>query len=145
MKRILWTTLFAGLVLAATGSNVAVAQGGPSIVTRPIFASDASGHYVGPAVGIVTFNTETGDWTVSTRNRLPQSDFNYYYPALSTSPVLVVPGPGRWVQDSYYWAGYFVSVDGVVEASGTVGPDELEFMNQALAARGIFILATNSI
>jgi len=137
--------LLAGLVIAAIGAKVAVAEGDPTIVTRPIFASDSSGHYVGPAVGIVTFDTETGDWTVSTRNRLPQSDFNYYYPALSISPVVAVPGYGRWVQEAYFWAGYMVSVDGVVEASGTVEAWELDLINEALANRGIFLLATNSI
>ena len=144
MRRVLWTTLLTGLMMAATGSTVAVADGNPRIVIRPIFASDISGQEVGPAVGLVTFNTETGDWTVSTRDRLPLSDANIYYPSISLSQPSTLPGYGRFVQDSYFWV-HLMSVDGVIEASGTVTPWELDLINQALANRGVFLLATNSI
>jgi len=123
---------------------VAVAEGQPSIVIRPIFASDFLVQHVGPAVGIVTFNTETGDWTVRTRNRLPASDFDYYGPSISTSPASTFPRYGRWVQDAYTW-DWVVSVGGVVNASGTVTPEERDLINQALANGGIFLLGTNSI
>lgn len=144
MKRMLWTTLLAGLVIAATGAKVAVAEENPNLVIRPIFASDSSGHYVGSAVGIVTFDTETGDWTLITRNRLPQSDANIYYPSIATSPVSNAPGPGRWIENAYSW-DYVWSVDGVIEASGTVSPEWLDTINQLLADRSIFVLVTNSI
>jgi len=146
MKRTFWTTVLAGLVIAAASAKVAVAQGNPTIVIRPIFASDATGQYVGPAVGIVTFNTETGDWTLSTRDRLPSSDYDLYYLAISTSTIQTFPHVGRWVGDSYgLTAGALQSVDGVIEASGTVDPLELDLFNQAIADHGIFMLLTNSI
>jgi hypothetical protein len=144
MKRLLWTTLLAGLALALTTSRVAIAQGGEHIVVRPIFASDISGEDVGRAVGIMTFNTETGDWAISTRGRLPSTDANIYYPAISLGPATALPRFGRWVEEAFYWTNV-VSVDGVINASGTVDASQLETINQALADGGIFILVTNSI
>lgn len=142
MKRILWTTVLAGLLIAATGANVAVAEGNQRIVIRPIFASDILVREVGPAVGIVTFDTETGDWTVTTRNRLPQADYDIYSPSISTSPVSTLPRSGRRVEAAYTWA-IVTSVDGVIAASGTVTPEVLDLINQALADGGIFLLGTN--
>lgn len=144
MKRMLWTTLLVGLALTLSASRVATAKGDERIVVRPIFASDMNGEYVGPAVGMVTFNTETGDWTVSTRDRLPYTDVNLYYPAISVGPPSHWPGYGRYVEDAFFWT-YFYAVNGVINESGTVEPWQLEIINQAFEDGGIFLLMTNSI
>jgi hypothetical protein len=143
MNRKLFMALLAAVAISTIGTGAAAAQGNAT-VTRPIFASDASGHTIGPAVGIVTFNTETGDWTLSTRDRLPQSDANIYYLAISTSPVSTEPKVGRWVEDCFWWT-YLWSVNGAIEASGTVEPWQLDLINDALENHGIFLLPTNSI
>jgi hypothetical protein len=118
-------------------------RGSSSGPSSPETYAAASGSF-GPAVGIVTFDTETGDWTVITRNRLPHADANIYYPSISTSPASTYPGVGRWVQETYPW-DYVWSVDGRIEATGTVDSEELARSNEALANGGIFVLATNFI
>jgi len=127
---------------------MAVGEKNPTI-TRAIFGSDIQGTIIGPAVGIIIYNTVNSEWTIKTYAPLPYSDYDLYFPTLTGCPPI-----GRYVDKDCYrdalvgFADGIRSEDGRIEATGNVcyGNTEcIEFYNTLIEDRGVFILTTNGI
>ncbi len=143
MKRILVIALLAGVLISTIGVTMAVGQGNPTI-TRPIFACPFEGGLIGRAVGIITLNTETGEWTLTTEGPLHYTDADLYTLGITLSAPLVSLH-GRWAIDYFSWGDTVYSVDGRIEASGTVTPDIVSAIQLCLEDGAVFILLANSV
>jgi hypothetical protein len=131
--------LLAGVLISTIGVTVAAGERNP-VLTRVIFGSDLEGCWLGPAAGIITFDTETGDWTVTTHAPLPPSDANLYFPSITLSAP-----QGRDAGCAVISFGTVRSVDGRIEASGTVPEEAISEIMFLLEDRSVFVLTTNSI
>ncbi len=141
MKRILVLVVLAALLISAVGVTTAAAEK-PTTITRRVCGSDTlAGTFVGPAVGIVTFNTTDGRWTITTYGPLPSADGNLYQLAITTSAP-----HGRWATDSISLTAPIIeSVDGRIETSGQIDPAKLSEVNQCIADGGVFLLWPNDV
>src|SRR5512139_588067 len=106
MKRILVIALLAGVLISTIGVTMAVGQVNPTI-TRAIFGGEpsAAGASVKAAVGIVTLNFQTGDWTLTTYAPLPSTDNNLYRAGITLSTPLAGHG-GRYANGVSDFVGW---------------------------------------
>jgi len=153
MKRMIVVALLAGVLISTIGVTMAAGERNP-VLTRVIFGSDERGCWIGPAVGIITFDTETGEWTITTHAPLPRTDVDLYHLAITVSAP-----HGRYITpDTEYGCAASLatvySVDGRIEASGTLSDifqdpqdlqDYIDIIIQLLEDRAVFVLTTNSI
>jgi hypothetical protein len=146
MKRILVIALLAGVLISTIGVTMAVGEENPTI-TRAIFGGPPSeaGVSVKVALGIVTLNFQTGEWTLTTYAPLPSTDANLYYAGITLSTPLAGQG-GRYANGVSEFVGWINSVDGRIVASGTINDlgllTEIEIL---LEGGSVFVLMPNDV
>ncbi len=147
MKRILVIAVLTVLLMSTVSMTAAAAEQN-KVVTRPVFIEGGwtpDGHPLGPAVGTVTFNTETGAWTVKAYSPLLGGASTGFF-TLRVS-IAAPTTPGRFVDDGAEIAHVPALPDGAtgkILQSGTLNPitgsSDLTAINTCIANGGVFTL-----
>ncbi|MGZ4846552.1 MAG: hypothetical protein ACXV3E_01995 [Halobacteriota archaeon] len=146
MKQILVMMVLAVLLLATAGATTAAAKGN-TVVTVNVYQTATLGTFADgvlkPPVGKASFNTTSGEWTITTTKPLQASDYGLYQVFL-TSSGLVKGSQLKPNSDNILFPDEYVDANGNIVASGTYTGD-LTAVNTALANGGVFVLRGNNI
>ncbi len=139
MKRKLVILVLAVLLLSMVGATMAE----PIERTWPVWGMDRDGNMMRGAFGVVTFNTQSGAWSLTTYGRTLYTDVGIYYFGITTSKPVIGIDPV---------VTYILSpiddddLDGHIDLSGTVSDSTLlSEINMNIANGGVFFLGTNSV
>lgn len=137
MKRKLVILVLAVLLLSMVGTTMAE----PIKRTTAVWGMDAGGNMMGAGFGLVTFDTQSGAWSLTTFGRPLYTDVGIYYFGITTSkPVRGI------VPESTYIVSPLYDDDGDIDLSDTVSDNLLlSEINQNIANGGVFFLGTNSV
>lgn len=136
MKRKLVILVLAVLLLSMVGATIAK----PTEKTKVVWGMDESGNMLGGGFGVVTFDTNSGAWSVTTRGRTLDTDVGIYYFGITTSKPVKGIAPDMTPIETLYDA------DGYIDVSGTVSDTALlSEINQNIANGGVFYLGANSV
>lgn len=134
MKRKLVILVLATLLLSMVGVTMAK----PIEQTTVLWGMTADGEILGGGFGIVTFNTQSGEWSLTTIGRTLDTDTYYYFGITTSKPVKGVdPAPG------HTFIVLLKDTDGP-DYSGTVSDPLLSIINENIANGGVFLLEANS-
>ena len=136
MKRKLAILVLAVLLLSMVGVTMA----NPIERTTVLWGMDGYGNMLGPGFGVVTFNTESGAWSLTLRGRTLWTDNTYAFDITTSKP----PVRGFFPEHIHITDFTLNEADGP-DYSGTVSdPLRLSEINQNIANGGVFLLEANS-
>ncbi len=139
MKRILIIAVLAVLLLATVGATTAVAAKQKTVVTGTLYIGENKGL---KAVGTATFDTTTGEWTITQKKAVPDSPQGYFVAVTTSSPFHhkyseVIDISEAIPTDAN---GMLISTSGPIKS--TTGVSDV---NTCLANGGVFVLDPNSV